>query len=100
MKQLKSNNGKIRFNSVNLVKDKHLMKVVLFDIKDFCNSVAQDLLNKALNFASEHIYILKCDVDVIHHASTPGLRNKEVCLMCQWMLMMELKCASSQSNIC
>ena len=54
-----------RFNSL---KDKHLMKFVMFDIKDFYPSITQDLLNKALNFASEEIYISKCDIDVIHHA--------------------------------
>ena len=40
----------------------------MFDIKDFYLSITQDLLNKALNFASEYIYISECDIDVIHHA--------------------------------
>ena len=53
--------------SFNSPKDKHLMKFVMFDTKDFYPSITQDLLNKALNFASEYIYILKCDIDVIHH---------------------------------
>ena len=44
------------------------MKFVMFDIKDFYPSITQDLLNKALNFASEYIYISKCDIDVINHA--------------------------------
>ena len=52
----------------NLLKDKHLMKFVMFDIKDFYPSIMQDLLNKALNFTSEYIYISKSDIDVIHHA--------------------------------
>ena len=38
----------------NSLKDKHLMKSVMFDIKDFYPSITQDLLNKALNFASEN----------------------------------------------
>ena len=62
--------GKIR-NSIkwfNLLKDKHLMKFVMFDIKDFCPSITQGMLKKALNFANEYISILKCDVDGIHHA--------------------------------
>ena len=50
------------------LKRKHLMKFVMFDIKDFYHFVTQDLLNKALNFASEYIYISKSDTDVIHHA--------------------------------
>ena len=41
----------------------------MFDIKDFYPSITQDLLNKALNFASEYIYISKSDIDVINHES-------------------------------
>ena len=52
----------------NSLKDKYLMKFAMFDIKDFYPSVTQDLLNKALNFASEYIYISKSDIDVIHRA--------------------------------
>ena len=52
----------------NSLKGKHLMRFVMFDIKDFNLSIAQDLLNKELNFTSEYIYISKCDVDVTHHA--------------------------------
>ena len=37
----------------NLMKDKHLMKFVMFDIKDFYPSMTQDLLNRAQNFANE-----------------------------------------------
>ena len=44
------------------------MKFVMFDIKDFYPSITQDLLNKALNYAGEYIYISKCDIDVIYHA--------------------------------
>ena len=54
----------------NSLKDKHLMQFVMFDTKDFCPSITLDLLNKALNFAIEYIYISKCDTDVIHHART------------------------------
>ena len=52
----------------NLLKDKHLLNFVMFYIKDFYPSITQDLLKKTLNFASKYIYILKCDIDVIHHA--------------------------------
>ena len=44
------------------------MKFVMFDIKDFYPSITQDLLNKALNFASEYIHISKSDIDDIHNA--------------------------------
>ena len=50
----------------NLLKDKHLMKFVMFDIKEFCPSKTQDLLNKALNVANEYISNSECDIDVIH----------------------------------
>ena len=78
------------------------------NLKNLCPSITQDLLNKALNFANKYIYISKCDIDIIHHVwksllfdgSIPGLRNKETYLMCQWVLMMELKCASSWTHIC
>ena len=52
----------------NSLKDKHLIKFVIFDIKDFYPSITQDLLKKALNFASEYIYISKFDIDVTNHA--------------------------------
>ena len=44
------------------------MKFVMLDIKDFYPSITQDLLNKALNFSSEYIYISKRDINVINHA--------------------------------
>ena len=92
----------------NSLKHKHLMKFVMFDIKDFYPSITQDQMNKTLNFASQYIHISKPDIDVIHHARksllfetlVPGLRNKEVCLMCQGVLTMELKCVSSWAYIC
>ena len=37
-------------------------------MKDFYPAIAQDLLNKALNFASEYISISKFDIDVTNHA--------------------------------
>ena len=56
----------------SLLKDKHLMKFVMFNIKDFYQSITQDLLNKALNFATEYIYVSKCDIDLIN-CSTKSL---------------------------
>ena len=52
----------------NSLEDKHLIKFVMFDIKDFYPSITQDPLDKALNFATEYIYISKYDIDIIHHA--------------------------------
>ena len=102
--------GKIR-NSIkwfNLLKDKHLMKLVMFDIKDFYPSITQDLLNKKLNFASEYIYISKFDIDNINHArkslmfdvSNISIKKQGGLLMCRWVSMMELKCVSSWAYTC
>ena len=44
------------------------MRLVMFDMKNFFPSITQDMLKKALNFASEYIYISKCDIDVLNHA--------------------------------
>ena len=52
----------------NLLEVKRLMKFVMFDIKDFYPSITQDLLNKALNFSSEYIYISERDINVINYA--------------------------------
>ena len=86
----------------NSLKDKHLIKFVMFDIKDLYPSIRQDLWNKALNFASEYIYISKRDIDVINHARKSLLfagchtwiKKQGGLLMCQWGFMVELKCAS------
>ena len=92
----------------NSLKEKHLMKFVMFDIKDFYPSITQDLLNKVLNFASEYIYISKCDIDVINHArkslvfdgSNTWIIYLEVCLMRRWVPTTELKCVSLWAYIC
>ena len=92
----------------NSLKDKHLMKFVMFDIKDLYPSIRQDLWNKALNFASEYIYISKRDIDVINHArksllfdgSHTWIKKQGGLLMCQWGFMVELKCASLWAHIC
>ena len=52
----------------NSLKGNHLIKFLMFDIKNFYSSITQDLLNKVLSFASEYIYISKCDNDVINNA--------------------------------
>ena len=40
----------------------------MFDIKNFYSSIRQELLNKALNFASEYASVSKCDIDVTNQA--------------------------------
>ena len=44
------------------------MTFVMIDIKDFYPFITQDLLNKALKFASEYIYYSNFDIDDINHA--------------------------------
>ena len=71
----------------------------MFNIKGFYPSITQDLLNNASDFAGEYIFISKCDLEVIKYkgsyyclvAPIPELRNREVCSMCRWGLMIELK---------
>ena len=50
------------------MSEKNLMKFVMFDIKEVYPSIKQDLLEKVLNLTNKYINILKCDIDVIHHA--------------------------------
>ena len=50
------------------MSEKNLMKFVTFDIKEVYPSIKQDLLEKVLNLANKYVNILKCDIDVIHHA--------------------------------
>ena len=55
----KVNQWKIMVSAIkwfNSLKDKHLMKFVMFDIKDFYPYITQNPLNKALNLHI-HIYI-------------------------------------------
>ena len=59
-------NTKSAIKWFNSLKDKHLMKIVMFDIKDFYPSRTQGQ-TKGLNFAREYIYISKCDIGVINH---------------------------------
>ena len=39
------------------VKDKHLYKVLIFDINDFYHSISEKTLNNAINFAEQHLII-------------------------------------------
>ena len=45
--------GNLILTWFNSLKDKHLMKFVMFDIKDIYPSITQDLLNNAPTFANE-----------------------------------------------
>ena len=70
----------------NSLKDKYLIKFVMFDMKDIYPSITQYLLKKTLNFVNEYINILKFDIDVVHctresllfKATITELRRKKV----------------------
>ena len=50
------------------IKEKHLYKFIVFDIKDFYPSIQEQLLNKGLRFAQEYIDITSKDTQIIYHA--------------------------------
>ena len=78
--------GKFILTWFNSLKNKHLMKFVMFNMKDIYPSITQDLLKKALNFVNEYINILKFDIEVVHYtresllfkAPITELRRKKV----------------------
>ena len=50
-----------------------MYKFIIFDIKDFCPSIQEELLNKGLRFAQEYIDITSKDTENIYHARKPLL---------------------------
>ena len=49
----------------------------MFDIENFYPSITEDLLKKALNFASKRVCIKKEDKEIVFHARKSLLFNKE-----------------------
>ena len=79
-KKLKVNQWKNTQNVIEWFKnipDKHLYKFIMFDIKDFYPSITQELLNKAIKFAEEHITISQDDKKIIDHARKSLLFNNK-----------------------
>ena len=76
--------GKFILTWFNSLKDKHLIKFVMFDMKDIYPSITQDLLKKTLNFVNEYINILKFDIvhytreSLLFKATITELRRKKV----------------------
>ena len=50
------------------IRQKHLYKFIIFDIKDFYPSMQEELLNKGLRFAQEYIDVTSKDTEFIYHA--------------------------------
>ena len=57
------------------INNKRLYKFLQFDIKDFYPSIKETLLNKAIQFAKEHVAITRNEVEVIFHARKSVLYN-------------------------
>ena len=50
------------------IRNKHLFKVVIFDIKEFYPSITENLLKKAITFAEAHTPFSDDHKAIIHHA--------------------------------
>ena len=50
------------------IESKQLLSFICFDIEEFYPSISQDLLNKALDFASDYDNITTDDRNIIIHA--------------------------------
>ena len=46
----------------------YFYKLIMFNIKDFYQSIQEELLNKGLRFAQEYIDITSTDTEIIYHA--------------------------------
>ena len=59
------------------IHNKHLCKLVAFDIKEFYRSITENLLKKALTFAEAHIHLSDDDKAIIHHTRKSLLFNNQ-----------------------
>ena len=50
------------------INGKRLYKFLQFNIKDFYPSIKETLLHEAIQFAKEHVLIIRRDLEVIFHA--------------------------------
>ena len=59
------------------IKNKQHLSFICFDIEEFYPSISQDLLNKALNFASTYDNITMDERNIIIHAKKSTLIHKQ-----------------------
>ena len=59
------------------IRNKHLCKFVVFDIREFYPSITENLLKKALTFAEAHAHLSDDDKAIIHHARKSLLFNDQ-----------------------
>ena len=59
------------------IRNKHLCKFAIFDIKEFYPSITENLLKKAITFAEAHTLLSDDDKAIIHHARKLLLFNDQ-----------------------
>ena len=59
------------------IRNKHLCKFVVFDIREFYPSITENLLKKALTFAEAHTHLSVYDKAIIHLARKSLLFNNQ-----------------------
>ena len=69
------------------IRNKHLCKFVVFDIREFYPSITENLLKKALTFAEAHTHLSDDDKAIIHHARKSLLFNdQQTWIKRQWAI--------------
>ena len=85
------------------IRNKHLCKFVVFDIREFYPSITENLLKKALTFAEAHTHIFHMMTKQLFNTqenhcsltiSKPGLREKVGYSMSRWERTMERRFVS------
>ena len=59
------------------IRNKHLCKFFVFDIREFYSSITENLLKKALTFAEAHTHLSDDDKAIICHARKSLLFNNQ-----------------------
>ena len=59
------------------IDEKSRYKFTVFDIENFYPSIKEDLLKKAINFASRRVEVKKEEKEIVFHARKSLLFNKE-----------------------
>ena len=59
------------------IRNKHLYKFVVFDVKEFYPSITENMLKKALTFAEAHTHLSDDDKAIIYHARKSLLFNDQ-----------------------
>ena len=69
------------------IRNKHLYKFVVFDIRKFYPSITENLLKKALTFAEAHTHLSDDGKAIIHHArKSLFFSNQQTWIKRQWAI--------------